>query len=302
MPPDQRQPSYLLDRELPAAELRARHAMFTFSLIADGVARLVEKATTGPVVISGHSTGGEIQFMLKDRLRDRLSGRSYGWGTGGPASQRRQWADGSAAEHNRTRGVKYRPIDEVRARGAEGYTTGYIGPYSLFLDRQSTNLYAWYFRIISEPTLLLDTAKRLVAEEGGRKPLFKQHLQDIEHNGETELREQMVATLREAVAKSGLATNPDEVARDYFANARVDMSGYRRMVWVSSMLDEGHWDPDPTKARELAVANAFRRANPDAEIRVAVYDSLMTHLGYYERPKQLAGGAYVAARWLFATP
>jgi hypothetical protein len=300
IPPEERVPSYLLDRDLPEAELRARNAMFTFSLIAEGVVQLVEKTTSGPLVISGHSTGGEIQFMLKDRLKSRLLGRSYGWGTGGTGQLRREWANEHAAEHNRTRQVRYRPITEVRGRSADGYTSGYIGPFNAFLDRPSTNIYEWYFRVISEPDLLLDTANKLFAEEGGRKPLFKQHLQDIEHNGEIELRDRMVTSLREALAQSGLPSTPDPIITDYFANTRADLSGYERMIWVTSLLDEGHWDPDPARARELYVANAFRKHNPNARIRVAVYDTLMTHQGYHERPRQLAGGAYASVRWLFA--
>jgi hypothetical protein len=298
--PEERVPTYLIDRDLPAAEIRARNAMFTFSLIAEGVRQLVEKTTSGPLIISGHSTGGEIQFMLKDRLRHRLQGRSYGWGTGGPAQLRRSWADEHAADHNRTREIRYRPITEVRGRSADGYTSGYIGPFNAFLDRPSANIYEWYFRVISDPDLLLKTAEKLFAEEGGRKPLFKQHLQDIEHNGQIELRDRMVRSLREALGQSGLPSNPDEIVADYFANTRVDLSGYERMIWVTSLLDEGHWDPDPARARELHVANAFRKQNPNAHIRVAVYDTLMTHQGYHERPKQLAGGAYASVRWLFA--
>jgi len=77
------------------------------------------------------------------------------------------------------------------------------------------------------------------------------------------------------------------------------MDGYRRMVYTTSMLDEGHWDPNPERARELYVANQFREANPDAEIRVLVYNSLMTHVGYAEKPQQLAGGMLAAIKWLY---
>jgi hypothetical protein len=274
VPPERRVPAYLLDRDLPEAEVRARNAMFTFSLIAEGVVRLIEEATRGPVLVTGHSTGGEIQFMLKDRLRSRMEGRSYGWGTGGSARLRREWADAHAEAHNRTREIRYRPITEVRGRGPEEYAGGYIGPFNAFLDRPSSNIYEWYFRVIDDPDMLVRTARTLFEHEGPRKAMFKQHLQDIEHTGQTELKDRMVADLTLALEQAKLPSNADEIARDYFANMRVDLGGYTRMIWVTSMLDDGHWDPDPAKARELYIANVFppaesRRRDPRGGLRHA---------------------------------
>ena len=83
----QRIPGYLLDRDVSPEEARIRHSVYTFRVVTDGVKRLIETATTGPIVIVGHSTGGEIQFILNDSsLKDRLRGLSLGWGTGGPAA------------------------------------------------------------------------------------------------------------------------------------------------------------------------------------------------------------------------
>jgi hypothetical protein len=70
------------------------------------------------------------------------------------------------------------------------------------------------------------------------------------------------------------------------------------MIWTTTQLDDGHWDADPSKARELYVANRFREKNPKASIRVLVYDVPMTHYGHIERPKQLAGGTLAAVKWL----
>ena len=77
------------------------------------------------------------------------------------------------------------------------------------------------------------------------------------------------------------------------------MTGYNKMVWTSSTLDEGHWDIDPAKARELYIVNEFRKENPQAEIRMLVYDTLMTHIGYAEKPRQLAGGTFASIKWLY---
>ena len=110
VPPDERNPEYLLDVEFSEKEMQVRNSIFTFSLLADGVEQLVNAVTSGPLVITGHSTGGEIQFLLKEKLRNRMQGLSFGWGTGGPAKLRRTWADSFAATHNQTGEVRYRPI------------------------------------------------------------------------------------------------------------------------------------------------------------------------------------------------
>ena len=69
----ERKPAYLLDHDLSEEETQVRNAIFTFTLICDGVERLVKEVTQGPILLAGHSTGGEIQFLLKERLRSRLN-------------------------------------------------------------------------------------------------------------------------------------------------------------------------------------------------------------------------------------
>jgi len=145
---------------------------------------------------------------------------------------------------------------------------------------------------------LLEVAELNFLREDGQKPFFKQITQDLEHGGQIEALDAMVETIREEVQKSGLAVDTDEVIADLFSTVRVDITGYRKMVWTTALLDEGHWDPDPRKARELFVANQFREANPEAEIRVIVYDALLTHVGHLEMPRQIAGALYEAIRWL----
>jgi hypothetical protein len=298
--PAERRPNYLLDTEFSDEELGARNAMFTFSMVTEGVALLIEEATEGPVTISAHSTQGEIPYLLKNRLRDRLDDRFFGWGTGGPAAIREIWSEQYAAAHNQPiAGRTYRPITGLRGRTPDGFTHGYVGPFSPFLDEPVTDLISWYFRIISEPDLMIDIANEWFDREFARKPFFKQHIQDMEHRPEPEQREKMIATLHESVAAAGLDVDTDQVEAEYLSTLSPQMDGYRRMVYTTSMLDEGHWDPNPERARELYVANHFREANPDAEIRVLVYDSLMTHVGYTEKPRQLAGGMLAAIKWLY---
>jgi hypothetical protein len=88
------------------------------------------------------------------------------------------------------------------------------------------------------------------------------------------------------------------VAADLFSTTRASVTGYRKMIWTTAKLDDGHWDPDPAKARELQIADEFRAKNPNAAIRVLVFDVPMTHYGHVEKPRQLAGGLVAALTWL----
>lgn len=272
-----RQPRYVLDRELGDKELAARHAMFTFTLIAEGVAQLVEKAVDGRLLIAGHSTGGEVQFLVKDRLRERLRGMSLGWGTGGPARVRRAWDD----SRERARDARYPPISRLRYRSPTGYADTYVGPLNPVPG-----------------TSPREVAEAWFAQESRRRPQFKQVLQDVEHRGEAELLPEMREELTRVVADAGLAVDTERVAADYFSTMRADLTGYRRMVSNSGALDEGHWAADPQKAREVALAARFREANPRAEVRVMAYATPMTHYGHIERPRQLAGALLASVRWL----
>ncbi len=282
-PYDQRRPAYLLDRDLPADEVRLRNAIFTFRVVSDGVARVIEEATTGPVLISGHSTGGEIQFLLRDRLKSRLQGMSLGWGTGGPASVRRTWEDDAAAERNRTERQRiYPPIADVRARTTEEYVRSYVRPLNPL-----------------GPGTAQQIAERWFAREQRRRPQFKQLLQDLEHRGEQEQRPAIEREIRALAKASPLKVPVDEIVADLFSTLRTPLTGYRRMAWTTAMGDDGHWDADPAKARERFVAEGFRTANPDAALRILVFDVPMSHYGHIERPRQLAGGILAAVKWLY---
>ena len=120
----QRIPGYLLDRDVSPEEARIRHSVYTFRVVTEGVKRLIETATSGPIVIVGHSTGGEVQFILNDStLKDRLRGLSLGWGTGGPASlsAMREFRGERTAED-------YPAIWDLNPRPAASYSRGYLGP------------------------------------------------------------------------------------------------------------------------------------------------------------------------------
>src|SRR5437867_2940576 len=280
----ERIPGYLLNRTISADEARIRNAIFTFSLIAEGVRQLLEQTTTGPLLILGHSTGGEIQFLLKESsLKNRLNGRSIGWGTGGPAFLTKELDEkfGARAAQVLSYG-RYPRVDRLRARNAAGYiSSNYIGPLNPL--RGATPL---------------DVAKAWFQKEERRRPQFKQTLQDMEHQGMTEHRGRLETEIREVLAGNKYGIKADDVIRDLFSTMSPPMKGYRRMAWVVGSLDDGHWDPTPETAREWNFARRFRQENPGAAIRVLLIASPVTHYAHIERPKQLAAVLVGTARWL----
>jgi len=272
-------PGYLLDRDVSAEELRIRNAVYTFRVVTEGVKTLVQTVITGPVILVGHSTGGEIQFILHDSsLSERTQGLSFGWGTGGPAA---------LASMQEFRGARtaddYLDVWEIRSRPASGYSRGYLGPLNPFWDP-------------NQPRLAV--AERWMGLEERRRPQFKQPLQDMEHNSADNLRDHVASQIRQVLQGNSFGVNPDEVIVDLFSTMRSPVTGYRKMIWTAAKLDDGHWNENPTDARELQVANEFRKNNPNIPIRVLVFDVPMTHYGHIEKPRQLAGGLLAALQWL----
>ena len=275
-----RVPGYLLDRDVGPDELAIRNAVYTFRGVSEGVRQLLEQTTTGPLSIMGHSTGGEIQFILKDSsLGDRLGDKMIGWGTGGPAG---------LDIMQEFRGVRtaddYLDVWEIKARPSEDYAGGYMGPLNPFWDESRTRL---------------EMAEAWQGLERRRKPDFKQPLQDIEHNSADNLRDHVADQIRQALKDNEFGVDPDEVIADLFSTMESPHTGYERMIWTTARLDSGHWNENVEEARELLIANEFREKNPDAEIRVLVFDVPMTHYGHIEKPKELAGGILAALKWLY---
>jgi hypothetical protein len=281
---DERIPGYVLDRKISADEARVRNAVFTFKVITEGVRRLLEQTTTGPLLILGHSTGGEIQYLLKDSsLTARLGGRSIGWGTGGPALITKAIDErfGERAERVVQYG-RYPRVERLRARGPDGYvSSNYVGPLNPLTGSSK-----------------LEVAERWYAAENRRRPQFKQVLQDMEHQGFVEHRARLEKEIREALDKNRYNVDADEVIADLFTTMTPTLKGYQRMAWVVARLDDGHWDRVPEQAREWNMAARFRTENPGAAIRILLVDAPMTHYGHIERPKQLAAVLVGAVRWV----
>ena len=278
---DKRIPGYLLDRDVSREEAAVRTAVYTFRVVTDGVKAIVEKVVQGPAVIIGHSTGGEVQFILKNSsLRTKLRDLSVGWGTGGPAGMQAM---------REFRGIRhaddYPHVSQLRARTPDQYAGGYLGPLNPFWDPSKSR---WAM------------AEQWMGKEQRRRAQFKQPLQDMEHSSAVNLRSHIAAQIRDTLNGNTLGVDAGEVIEDLFSTMRSPITGYRKMIWTTAQRDTNHWNDDPRKRREIRVANEFREANPGVPVRVLLFDVPMTHYGHIEKPRQLAGGLVAALRWLTA--
>ena len=282
---DQRIPPYVLDREMDAEEISIRNAAFTFRLVADGVKKLVDELTSGPVVISGHSTGGEITYMLENPgyLRDRTGGKILVWEGGSHAGTRAMQQTRGTPDRN-----DWPAVTELRARPPEvDYTGSYLGPLNPVWDPQASRLYM---------------AERWMGElEFRRRAHFKQALQDLERRGGyLPLKESVISEVREALQGNEFGVDPEEVLADLFAPMEAPLTGYRAIVRAAAG-DElaGNLSMESLEGnRTMGMMQELRQYNPDAGMRFLIFDVPMTHYGHIERPRQLAGGLLAALRWL----
>ena len=276
---DKRIPGYLLDRDVSPEEAAIRNSIYTFRVVSEGVRTIVTEKVQGPAVIIGHSTGGEVQFMLKDSsLRSQLRDLSFGWGTGGHAGMKAM---------REFRGIRtagdYLHVSQLRARTPDQYAGDYLGPLNPFWEPGKSRQ---------------AMAEQWMAKEQRRRAQFKQPLQDMEHTSASNLRSHVAAQIRDTLSSNTLGVDASEVIADLFRTMRSPIAGYRKMIWTTAQGDTGHWNADPAQARDVRVANEFREANPGVPIRVLMFDVPMTHYGHIEKPRQLAGGLVAALSWL----
>jgi hypothetical protein len=287
LPPSQRSPQYLLDREIAADELRLRHAIYTNCMEMEGLKRLIAQETDGDILIIGHSTSGELAFMAMDEpeLAARLKRRFLGWGSGGPCNFRRKWEDSMTGSRSSSKNSTYPPLAELRIRNAAEYVRdGYIGPLNPcrapgMSDEQ--------------------VAARWLSLVDRNRPNIKQSLQDLEHRGIVEIQPQLEAEISKLMTAAKLEIDFYQLRRDLFATARISTTGYLRMIWAVGKWDKRHWSKTtPSQAHELSIADQFRAENPGAAVRMMVFDLPLTHYGHIEKPKEVAVGLAGAAHWL----
>ena len=112
-----------LNQEISAKEAKIRNAVFTFRVVVDGVRQIVEKHTIGPVVVVGHSTGGEIPFLLMNTsLKPRMKRIVSRVGKRRPALLDKTLSTPEA--HRKqvfSRFSTYAPVQDLRVRSSDAY-------------------------------------------------------------------------------------------------------------------------------------------------------------------------------------
>ena len=285
-----RQPQYLLDKDLPMKENEVRNVLVNNQVVMQGLKSLILKNTQGDILLIGHSTSGELSMLSYQdpELAARLKGRYFGWGSGGPArlALTKAIKIPSRGGDGEGGGGGKRPLELLSRRDVPTYSHGY----------------SWFLNPLYEPGMsVADIAGAWLAEEARRRPQFKQQIQDLEHGGAIDQKGRIEVELENLLKKSGnpWGVNLEDVDKDLFATHFTRMDGYKKMVWTVAHFDRNHWLPeDPMKAPEVYVANEYRRVNPTAQVRLIVWDPHMTHYGHLELPKQLAAADYSVVRWL----
>jgi hypothetical protein len=138
-----RQPRYLLDVELDAAETRRRNLACAFDVHVEGMARLADAALPDrKLLVFGHSTGGPMMIALTTRLRRSRVVGVLGWGSSEPSVWAREWTawwGGRAQESFPVDALSRRTPGWFRAAGYEDAPDlcpwGGAEAYSAWADR-----------------------------------------------------------------------------------------------------------------------------------------------------------------------
>ena len=224
-----RQPAYLLDRELSMEESEVRNVLFTNSVIMQGLKALIMKHTQGDILIIGHSTSGELSMLANEdpELAARIKSRYLGWGSGGPArinlleeTRNPPPRSPAAAAPSRPRQPTLHLLDR---RSAETYSRGYSGFLNPLYEAGMS-----HYQI----------AERWLKAEDRRRPNFKQPIQQIEHGAAIEQKGLIEIELDALLKKAGnpWGVNIEDVNKDLFTSFYTRMDGYKQMVWTVGQL------------------------------------------------------------------
>jgi pimeloyl-ACP methyl ester carboxylesterase len=263
-PIPERRPEFIIGRLPSDAEMKNRLAVYTFRMCLEAIIALIEKSLPDcPIIVWGHSTGGEYFYLLEQYgLKNHLAG-GLGFGTGMPAWVRKQWDLACAEKSPEERAAGFRSITELSRRSAKSYLkSGYVGP--------------------NQPW---GSAERWFELENHRRPQFKPFLQDIEHSAHDVL-------LPEIKQISQL---PDE---ELFITYKAELERLRgkKLLHIVGENDKGHWLEGGDKGLEYRrEVYAFKRFKPYAEdLRLIVVPNL-THYGHVESHNERLANLMVTA-------
>lgn len=207
IPIAERQPVYLMDRDLPQDEILDRNLKCTFNVILQGAGLLADQHLAGREILAfGHSTGGPMAAHLTRFSKETKVIGLVGFGSGGPDGWRLQWRNQTGVE-------KYaeKPVDHISRRSPDSFReSGYIDP---------PDLTPWgggedYIRLVSP-----------------LRSQMKTSLCDNQHNA-------AVGILEEYPKRTGL---PREEYFDHLQDPDPAWLKTIRVLLIAGENDKGHW-------------------------------------------------------------
>lgn len=207
VPVPERMPRYLLDRELPPAEILDRNLKCTFNTILQGAGTLTDQHLAGYEVLAfGHSTGGPMAAHLcRFSPKTRVIGL-VGFGSGGPDGWRKEWREKTGSEAYREV-----PVEKVSRRSPDSFREArYEDPPDLTPWGGAED----YIRLVSN-----------------LRSQMKTSLCDNQHNG-------AVGILEDYVKRTGL---PREEYFDHLDDPDPGWLKTIRALLVVGENDHGHW-------------------------------------------------------------
>jgi hypothetical protein len=303
---DERDPAFLLERDLTPDEVLVYNSVFTNRVIFQGLKQLLMKNTTGDLLLVGHSTSGELPHLAMGdpELKARLNGRFLGWGSGGPVRVKAVIAAKHAADPN------YKPAPTLTGSGGgeDGGARVWTKPGDFWLNslaRRTSQVYSRVYSRWSNPLYepgdsVLDIATKWIAAENRRRANFKQPLEDLEHSDNFDMKGAVEVGIEKALKKTGnpWGVNIEDVQKDICSTSYSPAKGYKTMVWCVGKLD-GHWNAIyPAQGGDVGIAAEYRLRNPSAKIRVIGWDLNITHYAHIEVPEQLAAAIISVTDWM----
>jgi pimeloyl-ACP methyl ester carboxylesterase len=260
VPIAERQPVYLMDRDLLKDEILDRNLKCTFNVILQGVGLLADQHLAGREILAfGHSTGGPMAAHLTRFSKETKVIGLVGFGSGGPDGWRLQWRNQTGAE-------KYaeKPVDHISRRSPDSFReSGYIDP---------PDLTPWgggedYIRLVSP-----------------LRSQMKTSLCDNQHNA-------AVGILEEYPKRTGL---PREEYFDHLREPDLEWLKTIRVLLIAGENDKGHWVKGEKleDKREMFMGAKYAAATRGAHV---VLIPRYGHVGYAELYNEK-----IAYLWLWA--